>query len=151
MLQPADRTENLFYPTQKPETLLALVVESASKPGDLVMDCFAGSGTTLAVAEKLGRRWVGIDCGKLSVYTIQKRMLGLRANIGNDGAKIQARPFTLYNAGLYDFSELRQLEWEAWRFFSLQLFQCRDQPHKVGGIGLDGYLRTDSTDLTNRR
>ena len=116
MLQPADRTEAFGYPTQKPETLLAIMLEAASKPGDLVMDCFAGSGTTLAVAEKLGRRWMGIDCGKLSIYTIQKRMLSLRANIGNDGAKISAKPFTLYNAGLYDFSQLKQLSWDAWQF-----------------------------------
>ncbi|MPZ29551.1 MAG: site-specific DNA-methyltransferase [Rhodospirillales bacterium] len=144
MLQPADRTENQFYPTQKPETLLAMVIESASKPGDLVMDCFAGSGTTIAVAEKLDRRWIGIDCGKLSIYTIQKRMLSLRANIGNDGPKLAAKPFTLYNAGLYDFSQLKQLGWDAWRFFALQLFQCRDQPHKIGGMALDGYLKGSS-------
>jgi hypothetical protein len=151
MLQPADRTENYFYPTQKPETLLALAIESASKPGDLVMDCFAGSGTTLAVAEKLERRWVGIDCGKLSIYTIQKRMLGLRANIGNDGAKVSTKPFTLYNAGLYDLSQLRQLPWDAWRFFALQLFQCRDQAHRVGGIELDGYMKGSSVLVFNHQ
>ena len=151
MLQPADRTENYFYPTQKPETLLALVIESASNPGDLVMDCFAGSGTTLAVAEKLGRRWVGIDCGKLSIYTVQKRLLGLKANIGNDGAKYPIKPFTLYNAGLYDLSQLRQLPWSAWRFFALELFQCRDQSHRVGGIELDGYLRGSSVLIFNHQ
>lgn len=151
MLQPADRTENYFYPTQKPETLLALVIESTSNPGDLVMDCFAGSGTTLAVAEKLGRRWVGIDCGKLSIYTIQKRLLGLRTNIGNDGPKHPSKPFTLYNAGLYDLSQLRQLPWEAWRFFALELFQCRDQSHRIGGIELDGYLRGSSVLIFNHQ
>lgn len=51
------------YPTEKPELLLNRIILSASNPGDLVLDAFAGSGTTLAVAEKLGRRWVGIDCG----------------------------------------------------------------------------------------
>src|SRR5574341_2217627 len=54
------------YPTEKPESLLALIIKAGSKEGDLVVDCFAGSGTTLAVAEKLGRRWVGIDRGKLA-------------------------------------------------------------------------------------
>lgn len=144
MLQPADKTENLGYPTQKPETLLAIVLEAASKPGDVVMDCFAGSGTTLAVAEKLNRRWIGVDCGKLAIYTVQKRMLGLRKNIGNDGPVVPAKPFALYNAGLYDFSKLRELPWDAWRFFALQLFQCRDMPHKVGGVHLDGYLKASS-------
>lgn len=141
MLQPADRTENIGYPTQKPETLLSIILEATSKPGDLVMDCFAGSGTTLAVAEKLGRRWVGIDCGKFAIYTMQKRLLNLKNEIGNTGSSLKAKPFTLYNAGLYDFTRLRELPWEDWRFFALQLFQCRDEPHSVGGVHLDGFLK----------
>jgi DNA modification methylase len=151
MLQPADKTENLRYPTQKPETLLAIIVEAASKPGDIVMDCFAGSGTTLAVAEKLNRRWIGIDCGKLAIYTIQKRMLNLRKEIGNDGEPLTAKPFGLYNAGLYDFSKLKELPWDAWRFFALQLFQCRDEPHKIGGMELDGYLKGSSVLVFNHQ
>src|SRR5947209_8120453 len=115
------------------------------------MDCFAGSGTTLAVAEKLDRRWIGIDCGKLAIYTIQKRLLGLRSNIGNDGPKFPVKPFTLYNAGLYDLSQLRQLPWDAWRFFALQLFQCRDQAHRIGGIQLDGYLKGASVLVFNHQ
>lgn len=141
MLQPADKTENLRYPTQKPETLLAPIISACTKEGDYVLDAFAGSGTTLAVAEKLRRQWVGIDCGKLAIYTIQKRLLNLGAEIGNDGPRLEPRPFVLCNAGLYDFSKLRDLSWEAWRFFALQLFQCKDEPHKVGGIAFDGYLK----------
>lgn len=151
LIPPADKTESTGFPTQKPEKLLARIIETSSNKGDLVLDCFAGSGTTLAVAEKLGRRWIGIDCGKLSIYTVQKRILGLREGIGNDGAKHSAAPFTLYNAGLYDFSELRQLSWEAWRFFALQLFQCRDQPHRIGGIQLDGYLKSSSVLIFNHQ
>jgi len=141
MLQPADKSENLRYPTQKPETLLAPMIAACTVEGDYVLDAFAGSGTTLAVAEKLKRKWVGIDCGKLSIYTIQKRFMNLRANIGNDGVKLEPRPFALCNAGLYDFSKLRDLPWDAWRFFALQLFQCRDEHHVVGGISFDGYLK----------
>ncbi len=131
--------ENVAYPTQKPEALLERIVQSSSREGDIVLDAFAGSGTTCAVAEKLGRRWIGIDCGKLAVYTIQKRMLNLCKEIGNKGAKLKPKPFTLFNAGLYDFSQLRKLPWNDWRFFALQLFQCRDEPHKVGGIAFDGF------------
>lgn len=127
------------YPTEKPEILLDRILKASSDEDDLVLDCFVGSGTTCAVAEKLGRRWIGIDCGKLAVYTMQKRMLNLRDEMGNKGRRLKPRPFTLFNAGLYDFSQLRQLPWEDWRFFALQLFQCRDQPHKVGGIAFDGY------------
>ena len=131
--------ERVDYPTQKPEALLQRTIATSSKEGDIILDAFAGSGTTCAVAEKLGRRWIGIDCGKLAVYTIQKRMLNLCKEIGNKGPKLKPKPFTLYNAGLYDFSRLRSLPWEDWRFFALQLFQCRDEPHKVGGIAFDGF------------
>ena len=131
--------ERLGYPTQKPEVLLSRVIGMASTEGDIVLDAFAGSGTTCTVAEKLGRRWIGIDCGKLAVYTIQNRMLTLRQEIGNQGSRLKPKAFTLFNAGLYDFSKLRKLPWEDWRFFALQLFQCRDEPHKVGGVGFDGF------------
>jgi|TARA_Y100000310_G_scaffold334059_1_gene412911 site-specific DNA-methyltransferase (adenine-specific)/adenine-specific DNA-methyltransferase len=143
--------ERTGYPTQKPASLIQRVVKASSEKGDIVLDAFAGSGTTCAVAEKLGRRWIGIDCGKLAIYTIQKRMLNLRAEIGNKGRALKPKPFTLYNAGLYDFSVLRELPWESWRFFALQLFQCRDQPHKIGGIQLDGYLKGASVLVFNHQ
>lgn len=127
------------YPTQKPEALLERIIAAVTKPGDIVLDAFAGSGTTTAVAEKLGRRWIGIDCGKLAIYTIQKRMLTLKSEIGNKGKSLKATPFTLYNAGLYDFSSLRELPWSEWRFFALSLFECEDHPHRISGVQLDGY------------
>jgi site-specific DNA-methyltransferase (adenine-specific)/adenine-specific DNA-methyltransferase len=120
------------------------VIESFTRENDLVLDAFAGSGTTSAVAEKLGRRWIGIDCGKLAIYTIQKRMLNLKSDIGNKGKPIQPKPFTLYNAGLYDFTTLRQLPRQDWRFFALQLFGCKDEPHTIGGLKLDGKLKGTS-------
>jgi len=141
--------ERVDYPTQKSESLLQRVIASSSTEGDLVMDAFAGSGTTLAVAEKLGRRWIGMDCGKLAIYTIQKRMLGLRKQIGNQGSKLDPAPFTLYNAGLYDFSKLKELSWQDWRFFALQLFQCRNEQHKIGGIEFDGYRQGASVMIFN--
>lgn len=134
----ANSTERQSYPTQKPESLLARVCEASSNSGDIVLDAFAGSGTTCAVAEKLGRRWIGIDSGKLAIYTVQKRMLNLREKIGQKGKPLPSTAFTLYNAGLYDFSTLRQLPWEDWRFFALRLFDCKDEPHTIGGLELDG-------------
>jgi DNA modification methylase len=140
------------YPNEKPEILLERVIRASSNKGDLVLDAFAGSGTTLVVAEKLGRRWIGIDCGKLAIYTIQRRMLNLRSEIGNKGgAKLTPKPFTLYNAGLYDFSKLRQLPWNDWRFFALQLFGSRDEPHMIGGMKLDGKLRGASVLVFNHQ
>lgn len=143
-----ERTE---YPTQKPEALLARIIEVCSQKGDIVLDAFAGSGTTCAVADKLGRRWIGIDCGKLAIYSIQKRLMNLLEDIGHYGPPITAKPFTLYNAGLYDFSQLKELSWEAWRFFALQLFQCRDEPHSIGGIHFDGWLKGASVLVFNHQ
>jgi site-specific DNA-methyltransferase (adenine-specific)/adenine-specific DNA-methyltransferase len=129
------------YPTENPEELLERVINASSSTGDIVLDAFAGSGTTLAVAEKLSRRWIGIDCGKLAIYTMQKRLLNLRKNIGNKGPRLKPKYFSLYNAGLYDFSMLKDLPWEEWRKFALMLFSCREEKHSVGGIEIDGYLK----------
>lgn len=145
----ATSPERTGYPTQKPETIIDQAIRAASNPGDIVLDAFAGSGTSQAVAEKLNRRWIGIDCGKLATYTIQKRMLNLKKGIGNKGSKLIPKPFTLYNAGLYDFSKLKELSWDSWRFFALQLFQCRDESHSIGGIKLDGYLKGASVLVFN--
>jgi DNA modification methylase len=71
------------YPTQKPENLLAKIIAASSNEGDIILDAFAGSGTSLAVAEKLNRKWIGFDCGKLSIYTIQKRFMHLTKHVGS--------------------------------------------------------------------
>ena len=137
------------YPTQKPEALISRIIRSSSNEGDLILDAFAGAGTTSAVAEKLGRRWIAIDIGKFAIYTTQKRMLTLRKNIGNTGEPLAAKPFTLYNAGLYDFENLRNLPWEDWRFFALQLFECKDEPHKIHGFQMDGKRQGSSVHVFN--
>ncbi len=137
------------YPTEKPEDLLRMIIEASSNPGDLVLDAFAGSGTTGAVAEKLGRRWIMIDCGKLAIYTMQKRFLNLREEIGNKGKPLKPKPFTLYNAGLYDYRMIKELPWEEYRSFVLKLFQCRDEKHRIAGVELDGYLGADDVLVFN--
>ena len=82
MLQPADKTENLRYPTQKPEALIARLVSAFSKPGGLVCDCFMGSGTTQAVAMKLGRRFLGADINLGSIQMATKRLIGCARESG---------------------------------------------------------------------
>ncbi len=84
--------ERLDYPTQKPEELLERILSSTSNEGDIVLDCFAGSGTTAAVAEKLGRRWIAMDCGKLAIYTAQKRLFSLTKSIGAPTKDNRAEP-----------------------------------------------------------
>lgn len=137
-INPAAGNEGIGYPTQKPEALLERIIRASSNEGDLVLDAFMGSGTTCAVAEKLKRRWIGIDAGKLAIYTTQKRILNLKTQIGNKGKELPAQPFALYNAGLYDFASLQKLDREHWRFFALQLFECRDDVHPLGGLVCDG-------------
>lgn len=137
------------YPTENSEQLLERIIEASSEKDDLVLDAFAGSGTTGAVAEKLGRRWIMIDCGKLAIYTMQKRLLNLREEFGNRGKPLKPKPFTLYNAGLYDYKMVKDLPWEKYREFVLRLFQCRDEPHRIAGVELDGYLGADPVMVFN--
>ena len=92
MLQPADRTENCRYPTQKPAALVSRILEAASRPGDLVADFFCGSGTTCIAAERLGRRWIGVDLGRWGVHVTRKRLLDIE----------NCKPFTLLNLGKYE-------------------------------------------------
>ncbi|KKT30984.1 MAG: site-specific DNA-methyltransferase (adenine-specific), site-specific DNA-methyltransferase (adenine-specific) [Microgenomates group bacterium GW2011_GWC1_44_10] len=144
-----ENKERIDYPTQKPEALLERIIRASSNDGDIIIDAFAGSGTTLAVAEKLKRRWVGIDCGKLSIYTMQKRMLNLREEIGNRGKLLKAKVFTLYNAGLYDWTEVKKLDFGHYRDFVLKLFQVREEKHDVRGIEVDGYIGNENAYLWN--
>lgn len=122
------------YPTQKPEKLLNRIINASSNPGDIVLDCFAGSGTTLASAEKLGRKWIGVDAGKLSIYSIQKRMLHLEKE---KNCK-KCSPFILYSAGLYDEGKLNQFDENNWKLFSLQLWGCIPDKTKIRGFIFDG-------------
>jgi DNA modification methylase len=78
----ASASERTGYPTQKPEELIERVITASSNVGDIVIDCFAGSGSVAAVAEKTGRRWIAMDCGKLAIYTTLKRIFTLTKIIG---------------------------------------------------------------------
>ncbi len=145
--------ERTDYPTQKPEELIEKIVRASSNENDIVMDFFAGSGTTLAVAEKLNRKWIGCDCGKLSIYTIQKRILNIESSkdLMNKDKKYgkDHYPFTLYNAGLYDYNKIKELPWLEYRSFALNLFEVRDEPHKLSGIELDGFRGNDHAIIFN--
>lgn len=81
--------EILGYPTQKPEKLLERIILTASRPGDLVADFFCGSGTTLAVAERLGRRWIGCDVGRIAVQTSLKRLVLMQRSLAAEGKPYQ--------------------------------------------------------------
>ncbi|MBM3852028.1 MAG: site-specific DNA-methyltransferase, partial [Verrucomicrobia bacterium] len=107
------------YPTQKPERLLERIILASSNPGDLVMDPFGGSGTTTAVAEKLGRRWITCDFGKHAIYTMQKRLatiaesdkLGLTPEQRKKKRPYGEPPkdFCVVSVGAFDFSKIMDL------------------------------------------
>ncbi len=92
--------ERINYPTQKPETLLERIIKASSNEGDLVADFFCGSGTTAAVAEKLGRKWIATDLGKFAIHTTRKRMIGVQRQLKADGEDYRA--FEILNLGKYE-------------------------------------------------
>lgn len=120
--------ERIGYPTQKPEDLLKRIIMSSSDEGDIVLDCFGGSGTTAFVAEKLGRRWITVDAGKLSVYTIQKRILT------NENHKA----FVVYDAGLYDNEKLNAFDSTQWKQFAMALYNVQPYYQLIKGLSFDG-------------
>ena len=88
------------YATQKPEELLVRIVKASSNEGDLIADFFCGSGTTAAVAEKLGRKWITTDLGRFSVHTARKRLIGVQRELQASGKDFRA--FELLNLGKYE-------------------------------------------------
>ena len=93
-------SQYLGYPTQKPEGLFERILRASSNEGDLVADFFCGSGSTLAVAEKLGRKWIGSDLGKFGVHTSRKRLIGVQRELKKAGKNFRA--FEILNVGRYE-------------------------------------------------
>ncbi|MEP0765268.1 MAG: site-specific DNA-methyltransferase [Fimbriimonadia bacterium] len=106
------------FPTQKPEGLLARVISWATREGDLVADFFCGSGTTMAVAEKLGRRWIGCDLGRYAIHTTRKRLIGVQRELHAAGKPY--RSFDVYNLGRYE----RQ-------WWQMERLQGADEQHRA--------------------
>lgn len=114
--------EDSGYPTQKPEALLQRIIEMSSDPGQLVLDCFCGSGTTGVVSEKLDRRWIECDLSRFGVHTARKRLLSIA----------DVRPFVVQNLGKYErqfwqfaeFGESAAARISAYRSFILDLYHA---------------------------
>jgi DNA modification methylase len=92
--------EGSTYPTQKPEAILERIIKASSNEGDLVADFFCGSGTTAAVAEKLGRKWIATDLGKFAIHTTRKRLIGVQRELKKQGKSYRA--FEILNLGKYE-------------------------------------------------
>ncbi len=120
MLQPADKTQNLGYPTQKPESLLERIIGASSNEGDLVLDCFVGSGTTPVVAEKLGRRWIACDLGRFAVHTTRKRLLSIPG----------VKPFVVQNLGKYERQAWQMAEFRPEAVAALEEQRLREAAYR---------------------
>jgi DNA modification methylase len=115
--------EKLYYETQKSEELLGRIIGMCSNPGDLVLDCFIGSGTTATTSEKMGRRWIAADLGRFAIHTTRKRLL----------ATADVKPFIVQNLGKYERQLWQESEFgpsatsrtAAYRKFILDLYHAR--------------------------
>ncbi len=131
-VKPITKTkEDLGYPTQKPEKLLERIISTSSNPTDVVLDPFCGCGTALAVAQKLGRRWVGIDVSPTACKLMAKRLRSLRAKVGDPIGLPRSVP---------QLRELQPFEFQNWVFEKLH---GRVNPRKTGDFGIDGWVELD--------
>jgi DNA modification methylase len=128
--------ERLGYPTQKPETLLERIIKTSSSEGDIVLDPFCGCGTAIAVAEKLKRRWIGIDITYLAINLVQRR---LRDHFTNDLSpyEIVGAPTDLKSAEALKEISPHQFEW--WAVDLVDALPARDRK-KGADSGIDGYI-----------
>ena len=141
--------EKTNYPTQKNENLIARIIKASTNPGDLIMDFFGGSGTTAAVAEKLDRKWITCDLGKLSYYTMQKRILNIEnsKSILDPTKKYNKKPanFITCQLGLYDLNSVINLPWKQYVEFVSDLFEIKPKKNKINGIEFDGTRNLEPT------
>lgn len=123
--------ERLGYPTQKPEALLERIMKVSSNKNDLILDPFCGCGTTVAVAQKLGRKWIGIDISPTAVKTITSRLDSMHA-IKDKDFVVVGMPKTVD-----ELKKLKPFEFQNWVIDEMGAHHSRK---KVGDMGLDGYV-----------
>lgn len=141
-IDPKDKQEKTGYPTQKPEALIERILTASSKENDIVMDFFGGSGSTAAVAEKMGRRWITCDLGKLSYFTMQKQILRIEdsKSINSESKRYgeKAKSFVTARLGSYDLKDALSLEWQKYQEFVASLFEVEIKKNKIAGYEFDG-------------
>lgn len=120
--------ERLGYPTQKPEALLKPIIKASSNKGDLVLDAFAGCGTALAVAQKLGRKWIGIDISPTAIKLMEKRL----KKLGAMDIVVTGLP-----QSVKDLKQMQPLEFQNWVINEMGAYHSKK---KRGDMGVDGYF-----------
>lgn len=138
--------ERLGYPTQKPEALLERIIAASSNEGDLVLDPFCGCGTTIAAAQKLKRRWIGIDITHLAIGLIKTRLKDAHAESIKDTYEVIGEPTSVDDAAALAASDPYQFQW-----WALSLVHARPAEQKKGkDRGIDGriYFHDDTSGQT---
>jgi len=138
MLQPADKTERIGYPTQKPETMLERIIQASSNEGDVVADFFLGGGTTAVVAQRLGRRWIACDQSRVAVAITADRLT--RQVEGQLTGLHQVPDFTVEHWGVYETQRLSEMPPDQFRAFVLRCFGAVDEEHQTGIHGMKGAV-----------
>ena len=134
----ATATERLGYPTQKPQVLLERIIESSSNEGDVVLDPFCGCGTAVAAAQKLNRRWIGIDITHLAVSLIKKRIIDHFGPDIVEDIEIIGEPTDVGSARALFDSDPFQFEW--WAISLVNAMPANDKK-KGADRGIDGIIR----------
>ncbi|HMD86178.1 MAG TPA: DNA methyltransferase [Terriglobia bacterium] len=128
--------ERLGYPTQKPEALLERIIRASSNEADVVLDPFCGCGTAIAVAEKLKRRWIGIDVTYLAINLVQRRL--------RDHFREELSPYEIVGAprDLQSAEALKEISPHQFEWWAVDLVNARPaKGHKKGADrGIDGYI-----------
>jgi len=137
-----DGVNRTGYPTEKPYKLIERIIKACSNEKDIVMDFFGGSGLVASVAERLNRKWITCDIGKLSYFTTQKRLLQIQTSNSLKNSKKKylkpAKSFITCTLGSYDLKTALELEWDKYKIFVAGLFDIDLKSHKIGGYQFDG-------------
>lgn len=125
--------ERIGYPTQKPEALLERIIKASSNKGDVVADFFCGCGTTIAVAQKLGRKWIGIDISPTAIKIMERRLKKTLGTIEGVDYIVVGMPTTVEQV-----RKLEHFEFQNW--VVIDKMRANLSRQKVRDMGLDGYL-----------
>jgi DNA modification methylase len=140
-IQPADKTQRMGFQTQKPEALLERVISASSNEGDTVLDAYCGCGTTVAVAQRLSRNWIGMDITYQSISLILKRLEGAFGKGVADAVKLAGQPQDMdsaYKLANKKDDRLRK-EFEKWAVLTYTDNRGSVNEKKDADAGIDGY------------